>query len=321
MGARVRPREPSCLALLHAETRRHDVPSREGGRPERAGCARSLCRPWEGGCSNGDVPNPGMDAGAGFRGARARDGAASGRGSSCALARKGKASRIVARGSSVCSDGRCTGPRPVPSPRLGLRGEGRRLAYPRLQERRPRPPVEPPRPRPHQAVRRDRAGDHQAVRPHSGARRRGGHLRRAAPVPVRVAARAGPRRRCHAAAAHGVRRPLNQRPRPDGPDRRGASLAAADQRGAAAAVIVGLGSYYRTVLARAWRDTIAFSRNQIIVSLIGTLMVAGGLYWWNADPGATSGAVATVLAACLIVVATMMWNIIAAPWRVPPGGT
>lgn len=68
-------------------------------------------------------------------------------------------------------------------------------------------------------------------------------------------------------------------------------------------MIVGLGSYYRTVLARAWRDTIAFSRNQIIVSLIGTLMVAGGLYWWNADPGATSGAVATVLAACLIVVA------------------
>jgi hypothetical protein len=80
-------------------------------------------------------------------------------------------------------------------------------------------------------------------------------------------------------------------------------------------VIVGLGSYYRILLARAWRDTLVFSRNQIIVSLIGTLLVAGGLYRWNADPSVTSGAIATVLAAFVIVVVTLLWNIIVVPWR------
>jgi hypothetical protein len=41
---------------------------------------------------------------------------------------------------------------------------------------------------------------------------------------------------------------------------------------------VGVGSYYRIVWARAWRDTAAFLRAQILFNLLVTLIVAAVTY-------------------------------------------
>jgi hypothetical protein len=77
-----------------------------------------------------------------------------------------------------------------------------------------------------------------------------------------------------------------------------------------------VGAYYRMVIAHAMRATVTFSRSQIIVSLIGALLVAAGLYWWGAaDPGVVSATVATVLALLVIAAVNLVWNIIAAPWQ------
>src|SRR3989442_8020807 len=47
---------------------------------------------------------------------------------------------MTARDPSIHADGPDARPRAVPPRRLGLRGEGRRVARPRVQGRRPRPP-------------------------------------------------------------------------------------------------------------------------------------------------------------------------------------
>jgi hypothetical protein len=82
---------------------------------------------------------------------------------------------------------------------------------------------------------------------------------------------------------------------------------------------VVLVSYYRTVGARAWRDTAAFLKAQIVFSLLGALIVAVVTYRISADIGepfnVKVAAYAAILAAMVVALGAFAWNVIAVPWR------
>jgi hypothetical protein len=69
----------------------------------------------------------------------------------CATSRDG-AGRIVNRVPALVAHGPHARPRAVPPRRVGLRGEGGRLAQPRLQDGRARSPRQPARRRSHEAL-------------------------------------------------------------------------------------------------------------------------------------------------------------------------
>jgi hypothetical protein len=82
---------------------------------------------------------------------------------------------------------------------------------------------------------------------------------------------------------------------------------------------VGVGSYYRTVCMRAWRDTAAFLKAQILFNLIVALIVAVVTYWISADIGepfnVKVAAYAAFLAALVVTAGAFLWNVIDAQWR------
>jgi hypothetical protein len=82
---------------------------------------------------------------------------------------------------------------------------------------------------------------------------------------------------------------------------------------------VGVGSYYRTVCMRAWRDTAAFLKAQILFNLIVALIVAVVTYWISADIGepfnVKVAAYAAFLAALVVIAGAFLWNVIEAQWR------
>jgi hypothetical protein len=82
---------------------------------------------------------------------------------------------------------------------------------------------------------------------------------------------------------------------------------------------VGLGSYYQRVWQRAWRDTVAFSKAQIVFSLVGALIVAGVTYRISADMdepfNVKVAAYAAILAAMVIAAGNLVWNLFTVPYR------
>ena len=78
-------------------------------------------------------------------------------------------------------------------------------------------------------------------------------------------------------------------------------------------------SYYRTVLARAWRDTLTFWKAQILFNLVGGLIVAFVTYSTSVGIGepfnGKVAAYATILAAMVIGASAFVWNVTAVPWR------
>jgi hypothetical protein len=82
---------------------------------------------------------------------------------------------------------------------------------------------------------------------------------------------------------------------------------------------VGLGLYYRTICTRAWRDTAAFLKAQILFNLLVALIVAGVTYWISADIGepfnGKVAAYAAFLAALVVTAGAFLWNVIDAQWR------
>ena len=71
---------------------------------------------------------------------------------------------MTARANSIHADGLHARPRAVPPRRLGVRGEGRRLAHPGVQGRRPRPLNQQEWPRPHAPVPQHPGGHREVVR-------------------------------------------------------------------------------------------------------------------------------------------------------------
>jgi hypothetical protein len=78
-------------------------------------------------------------------------------------------------------------------------------------------------------------------------------------------------------------------------------------------------SYYRTVLARAWCDTLTFWKAQILFNLVGGLIVAFVTYSTSVGIGGPFNgkvaAYATTLAALVIGANAFAWNVTAVPWR------
>jgi hypothetical protein len=84
-------------------------------------------------------------------------------------------------------------------------------------------------------------------------------------------------------------------------------------------VIVGIRSYYRTVCARAWRDTLAFLKAHVLVGLAVTLFTAVVTGVVSVDVGETFNArvaiYAAVWASAAITLIVLVWNVVAVPWR------
>ena len=82
---------------------------------------------------------------------------------------------------------------------------------------------------------------------------------------------------------------------------------------------VGRASYYRTVFARAWHDTLAVSKAQILVGLLGALIIAVVTHRISAGSGEPFNpkvtAYAATLAALALVAGAFAWNLIVVPWR------
>jgi hypothetical protein len=82
---------------------------------------------------------------------------------------------------------------------------------------------------------------------------------------------------------------------------------------------VGLGSYYRTVWARASRDTVAFLKSQILVGLVVAVVTALVTGRVSADVGEAFNVrvavYAAVVAAAAIALVALVWNLVTVPWR------
>jgi len=83
---------------------------------------------------------------------------------------------------------------------------------------------------------------------------------------------------------------------------------------------VGLGSYYRMVWARAWRDTVAFLLRQgIPLGLVVVVLTAAVTWYESVGVGERFNPRIPVYAAVVVTVAVALaafvWNLVASPWR------
>jgi hypothetical protein len=82
---------------------------------------------------------------------------------------------------------------------------------------------------------------------------------------------------------------------------------------------VSPGTYYRSVFARAWRDTVAFLKAHVLVGLAITVFTAVVTGMVSANFGETFNPrvaiYAAVWASAVIAVIVLVWNMVTVPWR------
>jgi hypothetical protein len=83
---------------------------------------------------------------------------------------------------------------------------------------------------------------------------------------------------------------------------------------------VGLGSYYLTLWARAWRDTVEFLKSQgVLLGLVGVILTAAFTWYDSAGVGEQFSphipVYAAIRATAVLTLVTLLVNLFIARWR------